>query len=147
MKHVNQIADSELRQLELFSLSEKTAYEMVKATHKKFGIDYTGDPRHLEAEEKAFRVVCLREEIDEYEEAKSKEDELDALIDVIFFALGTLERHGYPFTSPFIKVTQANMAKKLAKASNVVSKRSFDIDLIKPDGWKAPDMSEFVGEE
>lgn len=139
--------DSELRQPELNLLDEKTPFEMVKAMHEKFGIDYNGEPRKLTEKEKAFRIVCLREEITEYEEARSKQDELDALIDLMVFAYGTLERHGYPFKRPFMAVMLANLKKKLAAACHIVSKRSFDIDLVKPDGWTAPKMGMFVGEE
>ncbi len=139
------INDSELYQPELpFEFDEKTPYEMVKAMHEKFGIDYKGKPRHLTLEEKAFRIVCLREEINEYEQAKTLEDELDALIDLNVFLLGTLERHGFPHRRPFMEVMAANLKKKLAKACHIVSKRSFDIDLVKPDGWEAPNMSKYV---
>lgn len=136
---------SENIQPEMFNLEEMTPYEMVHKMHEKFGINYVGPPRHLDREEKAFRIVCLREEVSEYEDAKTKQDELDALIDLTVFALGTLDRHGYPFLRPFIKVMRANMKKELAqKTSN--SKRSFEIDLVKPEGWQAPDMKEFVEE-
>jgi hypothetical protein len=75
---------SENYQPEMFALEEMTPYEMVHKMHSKFGISYSGPPRHLEPEEKNFRGVCLKEEVAEYEEAETKEDELDALIENVF---------------------------------------------------------------
>lgn len=138
---------SELYQPELpFGLEELSPYELVKKMHEKFGIDYAGEPRHLDPEEKAFRVKCLKEEINEYESAVSRSDELDALIDLMVFALGSLERHGYPFLAPFREGMYANLKKELAGEASK-SKRNFAIDLIKPEGWQAADVGQFIGEE
>lgn len=138
---------SEIHQPELpLDMGEMSPYEMVHAMHKKFGISYQGTPRHLTAEEKAFRIRCLREEIDEYEKAETKDEELDAIIDLMVFAFGTLERQGMPFLRPFQEVMYANMQKELAgNAEN--SKRDFAIDLVKPEGWKAADVKQFIAEE
>jgi predicted HAD superfamily Cof-like phosphohydrolase len=136
--------DSEIIQPELpLNLEEMTPYEMVHAMHTKFGINYKGAPRKLDPEEKAFRVTCLEEEVAEYEEAETLEDELDAIIDLMVFAFGTLERQGFPFIAPFREVMMANLRKELAGRASK-SKRDFSIDLVKPDGWTAPEMKKFV---
>jgi len=133
-------------QLELPGITvRQNPWHLVKRMHVNFGINYDGEPRHLETDEKEFRLVCLREEVAEYEEAETLADELDAIIDLIVFALGTLERHGFPFFRPFMKVMEANLRKKVAKNASA-SKRNFSIDLVKPEGWEAPDLREFTGE-
>lgn len=58
--------------------------------HVKFGI--TSERVKFSEEEKKFRICAMQEELDEYKEANSKEDELDALVDLVVFALGTAER-------------------------------------------------------
>jgi predicted HAD superfamily Cof-like phosphohydrolase len=118
---------------------------IVKMMHAKFGINYEGPPRHLDEDEKAFRVVCLKEELQEYIDSSTLEDELDALIDLIVFAMGTLERQGFAFTLPFMEVMTANMNKEVAQSSDK-SKRGFSIDLVKPEGWSAPNMYPFTVE-
>ena len=110
----------------------------IKNMHKQFGINYEGPPRRLSSEEKTFRVLCLDEELNEYEEAETMTEEADALVDLIVFALGSLERHGYPADGIFNAVMNANSTKQLAEKKSD-SKRSFELDLIKPKGWLGPE--------
>lgn len=120
-----------------------TLFEQVEAMHMKFGIKYVGAPRLLSKEERAFREDCLQEELDEYFAANTLEDQFDALLDLLVFALGTIQRQGLPLEEGFARVMQANMAKQLAtKASD--SKRNFEIDLVKPIGWTAPELRDLV---
>lgn len=111
-----------------------------KSLHAKFGIAYDGPPRHLDADEKQFRLACLIEEAVEYRDAESMVDELDALIDLLVFTAGTLERHGFPIREAFNAVMWANNQKELAGAASA-SKRDFAIDLVKPDGWTGPEQN------
>ena len=110
----------------------------VKRMHGKFGLDYSGPPRPLTHEEKTFRVGCLREEISEYQTAGSLVDELDALVDLLVFTVGTLERQGLPVREAFEIVMAANSRKEVAGEADR-SKRHFAIDLVKPEGWMAPE--------
>lgn len=130
----------------LTDLFSQSPINVVKMMHSKFGINYEGPPRHLSEEERKFRITCLKEEIQEYVEAAELEDELDALIDLIVFALGTLERQGFSFTAPFLEVMAANLRKELA-ADSSKSKRDFAADLVKPPGWSAPNMYQFTVED
>ena len=88
---------------------------LVKAMHKKFGLTSAGLPWHLEPHEKAFRVKALQEELDEYNAATTLVDEYDALLDLIVFAVGTLDRQGLPLLEGFEKVMKANMAKEVGQ--------------------------------
>ena len=110
---------------------------LVKAMHQKFGLAGDGQPWHLEPHEKAFRVKALQEELDEYNMANTLVDEYDALLDLIVFAVGTLDRQGLPLLEGFEKVMKANMAKEVGQ--NGEKRGGFKRDLVKPKGWVGPE--------
>ena len=113
--------------------------------HNKFGLQQESKPQPLSEAEKTFRIVALREEVTEYEEAVTLEDELDALVDLQVFLLGTVHRHGMHevFQEAFNRVMQANLQKEVANSAEA-SKRGFARDLIKPAGWTAPCLKDLV---
>jgi len=117
--------------------------EDIEKFHEKFGREYRDYPRHLCKKEKEFRVTCLKEECREYEQATTMEEELDAIVDLVYFALGTAYRHGFPFYQAWEKVHAANM-KKIAAKRDEDSKRGNKLDIIKPEGWEPPDLSDLV---
>lgn len=87
--------------------------------------------------------MCLREEIQEYEESNDPADELDALVDLMVFALGTVDRQGFSkvFQEAFNRVMEANCKKVVGPNKK---RLDFQIDLVKPAGWAAPDLSDLV---
>ncbi len=107
--------------------------------HEKFGLNY--DKILFTNEEKQFRIVSLKEELQEYIDSSKPEDELDALIDLMVFALGTVYRQGYHdiFDEAFRRVMDANCNKIVGPNEK---RNSFSIDLQKPDGWTAPDFTD-----
>lgn len=115
--------------------------KLIGKMHSHFGI--TSDKVAFSESEKTFRVCCLTEEIEEYKEAETKADELDALVDLVVFALGTAERQGMlgVFEEAFERVMAANMAKHVGPNKK---RDSFAIDLVKPEGWAAPDLTDLV---
>ena len=116
---------------------ESKVMGLVKAMHKKFGLENTAGPHDLEEDEKQFRATAMLEELDEYVAATTLVDQYDALLDLIVFAVGTLERHGFPLLAGFEKVMEANMAKELGQ--NGEKRGGFKRDLVKPEGWTAPE--------
>jgi hypothetical protein len=110
---------------------------LVKAMHAKFGLNDTTAPGFLTDEEKAFRISALQEELNEYKEATNLVDQYDALLDLIVFAVGTLDRQGLPLLEGFEKVMEANMTKELGQ--NGSKRGGFKRDLVKPTGWVAPE--------
>ena len=115
----------------------------IEEFHEKFNLEYRDYPRALSDDEKNFRLVCLKEEIEEYASAENLEEEFDALIDLVYFALGTSYRHGFDFEAGWSRVHAANMAKRRA-TTDKESKRSYKCDVIKPKGWKPPDLTDIV---
>ena len=116
---------------------ESKVMDLVKAMHKKFGLENTTGPCDLSKEEKQFRSDAMLEELNEYIAADTLVDQYDALLDLIVFAVGTLERHGFPLQAGFEKVMEANMAKELGQ--NGEKRGGFKRDLVKPEGWTAPE--------
>lgn len=116
---------------------ESKVMDLVKAMHQKFGLENTTGPIDLSKEEKQFRSDAMLEELNEYIAADTLVDQYDALLDLIVFAVGTLERHGFPLQAGFEKVMEANMAKELGQ--NGQKRGGFKRDLVKPEGWTAPE--------
>lgn len=124
-------------------------YGAVAAMHRHFEMEGPNTPQPLPPEEKEFRLACMREEIDEYEDAETMEDELDALIDLCVFALGAANKHGFHrFAEGFQRVIKANM-KKVAEKGAIErgGKQHGQIDLRKPEGWKPANLSDLVRSE
>lgn len=116
----------------------------IKQMHFKFGINY--EKIAFSSEEKMFRYIAMLEEISEYRDADNKADELDAIIDLIVFALGTLERQGMldVFNEAFKRVMDANMLKEIGTNRK---RNNFKLDLIKPKNWVPADLTSLVQDE
>lgn len=94
-------------------------------------------------EEKQFRIAAMKEELQEYIDANTVHDELDALLDLIIFAIGTIDRQGL---SPiavecFNRIMHANMQKRVGTNQK---RGSFQLDLVKPEGWTAPQFQDLI---
>lgn len=110
--------------------------------HEKFGIEYNGPVRKLPHDLRQFRLGCSCEEILEYDDAKDIPHEIDALIDGIYFALGTIHLQGITkdkFYEAFLRVHRANM-NKVRSSEQLPGKRKSPFDVVKPVGWIAPDI-------
>jgi len=120
---------------------KNTFIDLIARMHLKFGIT----SRHMRwtDEEKDFRIVAMQEELDEYMDAETKEDELDALLDLVIFAIGTAERQGMleVFEEGFRRVMRANCNKNVGKNAK---RGNFQIDLVKPEHWKPPVLIDLV---
>lgn len=116
-------------------------FEDVRKFHEKFGRQYDGPPRILSTEEVAFRLGFLEEELEELRKAVNDQDlaEIaDALVDLVWVALGTAERCGLAFNRHWAEVRAANM-RKVPVAHSGESKRGSALDIKKPPGWRGPE--------
>jgi len=104
----------------------------------------TGNIRQLPEQEFNWLLVALNEEIDEFIEAYNKQsivDCVDSLLDLTYFAIGGLIRHGLTaeqIEKCFNAVHSANMTKKIGQKASRPTDGSV-ADAIKPDGWIAPE--------
>lgn len=134
----------------------------IREFHEKFELTYKGKPRSLPIDLLTFRLKFLLEELEEYElNATALADQLlpdfigrddgmilinleralDALVDLVYVALGTSYLHGFNFDEAWRRVHHANMQKvraPSAEASEASSGRGSTYDVIKPPGWEPP---------
>jgi predicted HAD superfamily Cof-like phosphohydrolase len=118
-------------------------YEDVHAFHLKFDLPPPVTPRLLDEETFEFRRRFLEEELTELVEAQLEGDMVkaaDALVDLVYVALGTAVMMGLPWQELWDNVQRANMAKVRAQSADE-SKRGSTLDVVKPPGWNAPDHS------
>lgn len=115
----------------------------IEAFHIKYQLQYKDRPRFLPEELARFRARFIEEELDEYILATTLEDKFDALIDLVYVALGTAYLHGFDFEEGWNRVHAANMAKVRAQMADE-SKRGTKFDVVKPEGWTPPDLSDLV---
>lgn len=111
--------------------------------HAKFGLAYDGPPRVLDDEMQILRDTQLDEELTEYAEAPDDEARFDALIDLVYFAIGTCVLRGWDFREGWRRVHARNMLKERAKSASD-SKRGSQFDVVKPPGWIPADLSDLV---
>jgi len=117
-------------------------WEDVCAFHQKFELPRNEVPGLLNEELKDFRIRFLQEELDEFVEACENNDDakaFDALIDLVYVALGTAYMMNLPWDDGWYQVQFANM-KKVRVKNEDESKRGSIYDIIKPEGWVSPDM-------
>jgi len=121
-------------------------FKDIKDFHEKFALKYEDKPRTLPNELRVFRIDFMDEEINEYAMAsaqKNLHDQLDALVDLVYVALGTAYMQGFDFNEAWRRVHEANM-KKVRAVDVKDSKRKSVYDVVKPAGWVAPDLSDLV---
>lgn len=111
------------------------------------GVVSGGVPRDLTPEERAYRLRFLEEELEEYRDALAREhraDQLDALVDLVYVAIGTARVfNGFDFETAWQRVHAAN----LAKVGGGPGKRGHEADTGKPVDWLPPALADLVGEE
>lgn len=90
-----------------------------------------------------FRTRFLEEELLEFREGVAERDHekmFDALIDLVYVAMGTAHMLGYPWREGWDEVQRANLQKVRGALDGSDSKRASRWDVVKPDGWQPPDL-------
>jgi len=142
----------------------KSYFNDIRDFHEKFSLEYNGPPRQLHGDFGQFRSKFMAEELAEYlgfDDAEKKffcdlavmksewtslEHQLDALVDLVYVAVGTAYMHGFDFDEAWRRVHEANMKKvRAVKASD--SLRGSTYDVVKPPGWKPADLSDLVSND
>ena len=143
----------------------------IREFHEKFGLEYNGKPRTLPPELAEFRRRFLEEELSEFKSDSYRaeyfaamlnsgaptdqiidflnrittglEGSLDALVDLVYVALGTAYLQGFDFAEAWRRVHEANM-KKVRVERKEDSKRGSTFDVVKPEGWEPPSHTDLV---
>lgn len=122
--------------------------EMISQFHEHFDLAYTGTPRFLDLDLSEFRIKFMQEELDEYKEARANSDlekQLDALVDIMYVALGTAYLHGFDIAEAFYRVHKANMNKiRVSREDDERSTRKNIHDVVKPEGWLPPYLKDLA---
>lgn len=114
--------------------------------HDKFGVNRVVNTFDNDKLKKflEFRIGCLQEELDELKEAKTADDAVDALIDLVVFAIGTLDTYGVDANEAWDRVLVANLVKEVGIKEGRSNPWGLP-DLLKPAGWIAPTHLDNVG--
>lgn len=119
-----------------------TNFDDVKAFHEKFGVPVGSSPhRFYSKEDFLFRYGFMSEELFEFLTAHERDDlpgMADALIDLVYVAMGTAVWLGLPWQELWDEVQRANMSKVPAEKMPDGARHSFDVR--KPPGWEPPDV-------
>ena len=113
---------------------------------KKFDmIELKGDNKviQLTEEQKETRITLLKEELQEFITACIEDDmyeQADALVDLVYIALGTSNLMNLPFQELWDDVHKANMRKE----RGIKPSRNLKVDVIKPEGWVGPKTEEII---
>lgn len=128
-------------------------FKSVGEFHKKFRLPVSGDlvystvipPHMIDDATFLYRYQHLQEELHELLRSHRDKDLpgiADALVDLVYVALGTAHFYGIPFDEVFAEVQRANMSKERATgAGDPRTKRKSAFDVVKPAGWIPPDIT------
>jgi predicted HAD superfamily Cof-like phosphohydrolase len=111
-------------------------WRQVAEFHKAFGHPYRETPTMLDKERAKARANWMMEEIQEFLKAETVIDQADAMIDLMYFALGTMVEMGVNPEPLFNIVQEANMNKLWPDGK---PRYREDGKILKPEGWQPPE--------
>jgi predicted HAD superfamily Cof-like phosphohydrolase len=131
-------------------------FEDVRKFHKRFGLLCFDKPGTLSHRKLVERIEFMREELNEfidgcgldqapphldYKTARPQDmaQMADALVDLVYVALGTAVQLGLPWDWLWDDVQRANMAKVRGE-----TKRGHKVDVTKPPGWQGPQTARIL---
>jgi NTP pyrophosphatase (non-canonical NTP hydrolase) len=91
-------------------------------------------------------ISLIMEEYKEFFDARRANDrveQLDALIDILVVTMGAIRAGGFDGEGAWNEVMKTNFAK-IDPETGKVRKRE-DGKVLKPEGWKAPELEPFLG--
>ncbi len=114
----------------------------VQAFHTKFNLMIGENPHKLSDVRQLQRIQFMQEELQEFTTACVKGDlagQADALIDLVYVAMGTAVMMGLPWDELWADVQRANMEKEKGRTHRGVNE-----DVAKPKGWTPPKTQEIL---
>ena len=120
----------------------------INAFSVKFGLPQLENPGFLKEEDMKYRLKFILEELNELVSASEEmnlEGTLDALVDIVYVALGTAWLMNLPIMDAWDRVHHANMQKeRVVTNTDPRSKRHHHLDIVKPDGWIPPNLKDLL---
>ncbi len=114
----------------------KKEWSGVREFHEKFGHPCPERPGMIDKKRALSRGKWMNEEVAEFLIADDIYEQADAMIDLIYFALGTMVEMGLEADELFDIVQSANMAKLFPDGKPHYNPK--DGKVIKPEGWEDP---------
>ena len=111
--------------------------QQVKEFQIAFNHPIANTPNFMDKKRAEARMSWVKEEVDEFLESDNVIDQADALVDALYFILGTAVEIGVDLEPVFDIVQKANMAKLWADGKPHY--RESDGKVAKPEGWQAPE--------
>ena len=102
------------------------------------------DQEPSEANYKMYLDLITEEynELQDAVEANDRVEQLDALVDILVVTMGAIRAGGFDGEGAWREVMDTNFAK-IDPVTGKVRKRE-DGKVLKPEGWKAPKLAQFV---
>lgn len=116
-------------------------FKSVGVFRDKMKLPMSNNPHLLTPEETSYFARFIMEELSEYLRANEEQNLVgaaDAIVDLVYVALGAAHAMGLPFEELFEVVHKANLKKEPANEF-CRSIRGNQYDVIKPVGWEAPE--------
>jgi len=114
----------------------KKEWNDVKEFHEKFGHPVAEQPVMIAKKRALSRAKWMNEEVAEFLIAEDIYEQADAMIDLMYFALGTMVEMGLEADELFDIVQKANIAKLWPDGTPHYNPK--DNKVIKPEGWEDP---------
>ncbi len=114
----------------------KKEWSDVKEFHDKFGHPCPEQPTMIDKKRALSRAKWMTEEVAEFLVADNIYEQADAMIDLMYFALGTMVEMSLEADELFAIVQKANMSKLWADGKPHYNPK--DGKVIKPEGWEDP---------
>ena len=95
----------------------------------------------------AMYLDLITEEYNELKDAiiaNDRVEQLDALVDILVVTMGAIRAGGFDGEGAWQEVMRTNFAK-IDLDTGKVRKRE-DGKVLKPEGWKAPELAQFIGD-
>lgn len=109
------------------------AYELVKSFQKMAGQPIREFPQFLSRQRCNIRCKWMREEIEEFENGNTVYEQADAIMDLLYYAIGALVEMGVKPDELFLLIHEYNVKKIIGKRCDDDGK------IMKPCGWQHPD--------
>ena len=111
-------------------------WRQVREFHEAFNHPVKDRPTFLDPERAHARAEWMKEEIAEFLQAQDVVGQADAMIDLMYFCLGTMVEMGVNPEPLFEIVQNANMAKLWPDGK---PRYREDGKILKPEGWEPPE--------
>ncbi len=126
-------------------------FEDIQLMHAHYGVTKFIESADIQTKKHYldFRLGFIKEEYTELVKAYQTKDSnelVDALIDILVVTIGTLDTLGIDIDKAWDDVYKANMSKVIGENKKRTYKMEGLPDLVKPEGWTAPDHTNNTGD-